>query len=61
MGLATDYCVKYTALDAVSLGYRTWLIEDGCRGVGVAEGDVERALAEMKAAGVRVVKSGDLG
>ena len=61
MGLATDYCVKYTALDAVSLGYRTWLIEDGCRGVEVAEGDVERALAEMKAAGVRVVKSGDLG
>lgn len=60
MGLATDYCVKYTALDAVSLGYEAWLIEDGCRGVEVAPGDIERALAEMAAAGVRVVKSEDL-
>ncbi|MDD4793095.1 MAG: bifunctional nicotinamidase/pyrazinamidase [Firmicutes bacterium] len=61
MGLATDYCVKYTALDAVSLGYETWLIEDGCRGVEVAPGDIERALAKMAAAGVRMVKSEDLG
>lgn len=60
MGLATDYCVKYTALDAVSLGYETWLIEDGCRGVEVALGDIERALGEMAVAGVHVVKSQDL-
>ncbi|MFQ5501903.1 MAG: bifunctional nicotinamidase/pyrazinamidase, partial [Phycisphaerae bacterium] len=33
MGLATDYCVKFTALDARSLGFDTCLIEDGCRGV----------------------------
>lgn len=60
MGLATDYCVRYTALDAVSLGYETWLIEDGCRGVEVALGDIERALGEMAVAGVHVVKSQDL-
>lgn len=49
-----------TALDAVSLGYETWLIEDGCRGVEVALGDIERALGEMAVAGVHVVKSQDL-
>jgi nicotinamidase/pyrazinamidase len=55
MGLATDYCVKFTALDAVALGLKTWLIEDGCRGVELKPGDVSRAIQEMRAAGVRVV------
>ncbi|HUY93479.1 MAG TPA: bifunctional nicotinamidase/pyrazinamidase [Pirellulales bacterium] len=60
LGLATDYCVKATALDAVELGFRTWLIEDACRGVNLRSGDVERAIAEMRAAGVRVVRSEEL-
>jgi len=60
MGLATDYCVKFTALDARSLGFDTVLIEDGCRGVELQAGDIEDALAEMRAAGVIVVQSRDV-
>ena len=59
-GLATDYCVKYTALDAAKLGFRTNVIEDACRGVNVNPGDSESALREMRAAGVKIIRSGDL-
>ncbi len=55
MGLATDYCVKATALDAVGLGFKTTVIEDGCRGVELQPGDIDAAKAEMKAAGVQLV------
>src|SRR5271166_1222118 len=55
LGLATDYCVKFTALDAVDLGFRTHLIEDACRGVNLTLDDVKNALEEMKKAGVIVV------
>lgn len=61
LGLATDYCVKLTALDAVAEGFAVTLVEDGCRGVELAEGDVDRALAEMREAGVDVVKSAAVG
>lgn len=61
LGLATDYCVKYTALDARRLGFDVWLIEDGCRGVERTKGDSERAIAEMRGAGVAVVESGAIG
>lgn len=54
VGIATDYCVKYTALDARELGFRTVVVEDGCRGVEREPGDVARALEEMRAAGVEV-------
>ncbi len=57
LGLATDYCVKYTAMDAAQLGFRTYVIEDGCRGVNLNPGDSEAALEEMKAAGVGIIKS----
>ena len=60
LGLATDYCVKFTALDARQLGFRTFLVEDGSRGVELAPGDVARAIADMRAAGVQVVRSTDL-
>ena len=40
-GLATDYCVKFTALDARQLGFKTHLIEDACRGVNLKPGDVD--------------------
>jgi nicotinamidase/pyrazinamidase len=60
MGLATDYCVKFTALDGRKLGFAVVLVEDGCRGVELYPGDVGRAVAEMKAAGVRVIQSGEL-
>jgi nicotinamidase/pyrazinamidase len=57
LGLATDYCVKYSALDAVELGFRTCVVEDGCRGVDLQPGDSERALDEMREAGVEVIHS----
>jgi nicotinamidase/pyrazinamidase len=56
-GLATDYCVKFTALDALRLGFSTTVVADACRGVEVNEGDTARALEEMSAAGARVVES----
>jgi len=57
LGLATDYCVKFTVLDALELGYDTWLIEDGCRGVELAPGDVRNAIDAMAAAGAHRVTS----
>jgi nicotinamidase/pyrazinamidase len=57
MGLATDYCVKATALDALREGFDVFLIEDGCRGVSVNAGDVEAAINEMIKAGVTVTTS----
>ena len=53
-GLATDYCVKFTALDARQEGFAVHLIENACRGVEVRPGDTARAVAEMRAAGVRM-------
>ena len=61
MGLATDYCVKHTVLDARSLGFDVWVIEDGCRAVELKPGDGERALAEMRGAGAAIVESGAIG
>ncbi len=60
LGLATDYCVKFTALDARQLGFRIFLIEDGSRGVELRPGDVAHAVEEMRSAGVQVVRSADL-
>ena len=51
-GLATDYCVKATALDAVRLGYRVALLPDAVAAVDLEPGDGGRALDEMRAAGV---------
>jgi nicotinamidase/pyrazinamidase len=57
LGLATDYCVRATALDAVGLGFTVTLVEDGCRAVDLHPGDGARALDELRAAGVRIVRS----
>ena len=54
LGLATDYCVKFTALDAVQLGFKTYFVEDASRGVNLNSSDVANAIAEMKKAGVTV-------
>jgi nicotinamidase/pyrazinamidase len=54
VGLATDYCVKETALDAVRAGFATTVIREAIAAVDVEEGDGERALAEVEAAGVAV-------
>ncbi len=60
-GLATDYCVKFTALDAQGLGFETYVVRDCCRGVDLNPGDVERAVDEMRTAGVGIVGSAELG
>jgi nicotinamidase/pyrazinamidase len=54
VGLATDYCVKNTALDALRHGFEVTVDTEGVRGVEVNEGDSERALDEMRAAGATV-------
>lgn len=59
-GLATDYCVKYTVLDAIYLGYQVYLVEDGCRGVNLSPGDSQKAIEEMKKAGAKTVFSSDI-
>jgi nicotinamidase/pyrazinamidase len=59
-GLATDYCVKFTALDAVDLGFKAFFVEDASRAVNLSPGDVENAISEMQSKGVAVVKSRDL-
>ena len=51
MGLATDYCVKFTVLDALDLGYTVSVITDGCRGVNIQPQDSANAFMEMAAAG----------
>jgi nicotinamidase/pyrazinamidase len=53
-GLATDYCVKATALDAVRLGFETELLPEAVAAVNLEPEDGERALEEMAAAGVRI-------
>lgn len=57
LGLATDYCVKFTALDAAAAGFQVRLVTDGCRAVNLSPGDGERALAAMQEAGVELVES----
>lgn len=57
VGLATDYCVKATAIDARQLGFEVFLVEDGCRAVELSPGDGARAIEAMRAAGVQVVRS----
>jgi nicotinamidase/pyrazinamidase len=60
LGLALDYCVKYSALDAGQLGLNTHVILDGCRGIDLEPGDINRALDEMKEAGAVLLKSTEL-
>jgi nicotinamidase/pyrazinamidase len=58
-GLATDYCVKYTILNAIKLGFKTVLLLDASRGLNVKPGDVEKAIDEMAAKGAEKVTLAD--
>lgn len=60
LGLATDYCVKFTALDAVDVGFETRLIVDGCRGVDLNPGDVDRAIETMKQRSIDIIDSAEV-
>jgi nicotinamidase/pyrazinamidase len=59
-GLATDYCVKQSALGARRAGFEVTVLTDGVRAVNVAPGDGDRALEELTKAGVRSASSSDL-
>jgi nicotinamidase/pyrazinamidase len=59
-GLATDYCVKNTVLDAVREGFAVTVVEDAIRGIDVKPGDSERAIEEMRRAGAELVTSDTL-
>jgi nicotinamidase/pyrazinamidase len=60
MGLATDYCVKFSCLDAVYLGFDTHIIIDACRGVELKSGDIAQALQEMTLAGAKLVSTKEI-
>lgn len=60
VGLATDYCVKFSALDAVALGFETYVVVDACRGVNLQPQDVEQALVEMQQKGVKLLNSSEV-
>ncbi|MCX7126105.1 MAG: bifunctional nicotinamidase/pyrazinamidase [Gammaproteobacteria bacterium] len=57
MGLATDYCVKFSCLDALDDGFRVYLISDGCRGVDLEKHGIENALQAMQDRGVILINS----
>jgi nicotinamidase/pyrazinamidase len=59
-GLATDYCVRASTIDACAEGFDTTVIEDAVRAVNVEPDDGERAMAEMKAAGAKVASSSEV-
>lgn len=54
VGLATDYCVKFSLLDAAQLGFKTYLVLDACKPVNLKEGDETQAIAEMKKVGAKI-------
>jgi nicotinamidase/pyrazinamidase len=58
-GLATDFCVAWTAVDARHAGLTTYVVEDACRGIDVG-GSLAKAWADMNGAGVKKIQSSDL-
>jgi nicotinamidase/pyrazinamidase len=60
LGLATDYCVKFTALDARADGFEVTLIEDACRAVNLKPTDGDLAIDVMRGSGVVILDSGQL-
>ncbi|HET7037600.1 MAG TPA: isochorismatase family protein [Thermomicrobiaceae bacterium] len=59
-GLATDYCVRASALDALRHGLKVTLLTDAMRGVNLEPGDAERAVEELRAAGAEVATTADV-
>ncbi len=59
-GLATDYCVKYSVLDALQLGFTPYVIVDACRGVNLKENDSREALELMQRGGAILITFADL-
>jgi len=58
-GLATDFCVAWTAVDARNIGFETYVVEDACRGIDT-QGSLAKAWADMAEHGVKRITSADL-
>ena len=58
-GLATDFCVAWTAIDARKIGFETYVVEDACRGIDT-QGSLAKAWADMEQAGVKRITSADI-
>ena len=54
-GLATDYCIYYSAIDAVNLGFSVSILQDGVRGVNIPEGSIVSAISDMKRQGIKFI------
>jgi nicotinamidase/pyrazinamidase len=59
-GLATDYCVFFSAMDAVGFGFKTHVIIDACRGIDVPKGNIDRCVAEMKKKKIEIITTEQL-
>jgi nicotinamidase/pyrazinamidase len=59
-GLALDYCVFYSAIDAKELGFETFVIIDGTKGIDSPEGNIDKSINVMKEAGIQIIESKDL-
>lgn len=55
-GLATDYCVKYSALDAAFIGLKTHVVINACQGIDLPSGSIKNAICEMQTAGVHFIQ-----
>lgn len=60
MGLATDYCVQYSVLDALQLGYQVTVVTEGCQGVNLSPNDSQKAQQTMSQAGAMLCRLGEL-
>lgn len=59
-GLALDYCVFYSAMDSKELGFGTYVIIDGTKGIDSPEGNIEKTLNVMRKKGIEIIESNDL-
>ncbi|MBK7408146.1 MAG: bifunctional nicotinamidase/pyrazinamidase [Saprospirales bacterium] len=60
LGLPLEFGVRYTAIDALALGFRTWVIEDGCKAQNAEPGDGERIWKELREQGANLLQSAEL-
>ncbi len=59
-GLALDYCVFYSAMDSIKIGFETYVIIDGTRGIDSPKGNIDESLTVMKEKGIKIIDSNDL-
>lgn len=57
VGLATDYCILYSVLDALELGFNVWVIQDACRAINIHPADEEYAIEKMRKKGAKIILS----